>query len=147
MIKPRQISAMLLILSLTGFEADARCAEEAIRTPSEQMKDAVEELNKARATIGKSLQGLTDAARAKLQQTLGSKAKADSKVEPVDLNVPQKTLDGVGSMRRTRGGPSMVCFQELNDRSMASGELLALLAACVIFIATMAGCSVSGDKK
>jgi len=91
MIKPRQISAMLLILSLTGFEAAARCAEEAIRTPSEQMKDAVEGLNKAPATIGKSLQGLTDAARAKLQQTLGSKAKADSKVEPVDLNVPQKT--------------------------------------------------------
>ncbi len=49
-------------------------------------------------------------------------------------------------MRRTRGGPSMVCFQEWNDRFMASGQLLALLAACVIFIATMAGCSVSGDK-
>jgi Tfp pilus assembly protein PilP len=91
MIKPRQISVMLLIVSLTGFEADARCAEEAVRTPSEQMKDAVDKVNKAPATIGKSLQGLTDAARAKLQQTLGSKAKADSKVEPVDLNVPQKT--------------------------------------------------------
>jgi len=91
MIKPRQISVMLLILSLTGFEADARCAEEAVRTPSEQMKDAVEKINKAPATIGKSLQGLTDAARGKLQQTLGSKAEADSKGEPVDLKVPQKT--------------------------------------------------------
>ena len=50
-------------------------------------------------------------------------------------------------MRGTRGGPSMVCFQEWNDRSMASGALLALLAACVISIMTMAGCSVSGDKK
>jgi type IV pilus assembly protein PilQ len=50
-------------------------------------------------------------------------------------------------MRRTRGGPSMVCFQEWNDRFMASGALLALLAACVISITTMAGCSVSGDKK
>jgi len=50
-------------------------------------------------------------------------------------------------MRRTRGGPSVVCFQEWNDRCTASGELLARLAACVIFIATMAGCSVSGDKK
>jgi type IV pilus assembly protein PilQ len=30
---------------------------------------------------------------------------------------------------------------------MASGALLALLAACVISIMTMAGCSVSGDKK
>ena len=50
-------------------------------------------------------------------------------------------------MRRARGGPSMVYFQGWNDRSMASGALLALLAACVIFIATMAGCSVSGDKK
>jgi type IV pilus secretin PilQ/predicted competence protein len=50
-------------------------------------------------------------------------------------------------MRRTRGGPSMVCFQEWNGRFMASGALLALLAACVISITTIAGCSVSGDKK
>jgi Tfp pilus assembly protein PilP len=91
MIRPGQISLLVLIASLARFEADARGAEEAIRTPSEQMKDAVEKLNKAPATIGKSLEGLTDAARAKLQQTLGSRAKADSKIEPVDLNVPQKT--------------------------------------------------------
>lgn len=74
-----------------GFGAEARCTEEAIRTPSTQMKDAVEKLNKAPASIGKSLQGLTDAAKEKLQQTFGSKAKADTKTEPADLNLPQKT--------------------------------------------------------
>jgi Tfp pilus assembly protein PilP len=85
------ISLLVLTASLVRFEAGALGAEEPIQTPSGQMKDAVEKLNKAPATIGKSLQGLTDAAKAKLQQTLGSKAKADSKVEPVDLDLPQKT--------------------------------------------------------
>src|SRR5688572_21297461 len=91
MIRRRQVSVLVLIVILAGFETNARCAEEAIRMPSEQMKDAVEKLGKAPATIGKSLQGLTDAARAKLQQSFGGKTKADSKAEPVDLNVPQIT--------------------------------------------------------
>lgn len=82
---------------LAGFELDARCAEEAVRTPSEQMKDAVEKLNKTPATVGKSLQGLTEAARAKLQQSFGSKTKADGKLEPVDLTVPQKTPEAAAA--------------------------------------------------
>jgi Tfp pilus assembly protein PilP len=85
------ISLLVLAASLVRFEAGALGAEEAIQTPSGQMKDAVDKLNKAPATIGKSLQGLTDAAKGKIQQSLGSKAKADSKVEPVDLDLPKKT--------------------------------------------------------
>jgi Tfp pilus assembly protein PilP len=87
------ISLLVLTASLVRFEAGALGAEEPIQTPSRQMKEAVDKLNKAPATIGKSLQGLTDAAKGKLQQTLGSKAKADSKVEPVDLELPQKTSE------------------------------------------------------
>jgi type IV pilus assembly protein PilP len=93
MKKRGPISLLILIASLVRFEAGALGAEEPVQTPSGQMKEAVEKLNKAPATIGKSLQGLTDAAKGKLQQTLGSKAKADSKVEPVDLDLPQKTSE------------------------------------------------------
>ena len=66
-------------------------AQESGRTPSEKAKDAVEKFNNAPATIGKSLQGLRDAAKNKLQETLGAKAKSDAKGERVDLELPQKT--------------------------------------------------------
>jgi Tfp pilus assembly protein PilP len=92
-MKRRGISLLVLTASLVRFEAGALGAEEATQTPSGQMKEAVEKLNKAPATIGKSLQGLTDAAKAKLQQTLGSKSKADNKFEPADLDLPQKTAE------------------------------------------------------
>jgi type IV pilus assembly protein PilP len=65
--------------------------EEPIPTPSEKMKDAVGKFNKAPASIGQSLQGLRDAAAAKLKQTFGSSAKADAKADSTDLKVPQKT--------------------------------------------------------
>ena len=97
MIRHRQISALVLIGFLAGFESGARCAEEAVRTPSEQMKDSVDKLKKAPTTIGKSLQGLTEAARAKLQPSSGSKTKADGKLEPVDLTVPQKTPEAAAA--------------------------------------------------
>src|SRR6267378_5369069 len=67
--------------------------EEPIPTPSEKMKDAVGKLNKAPATIGQSLQGLRDAAAAKLKQTLGAGAKPDAKAAPVDLDLPQKAAE------------------------------------------------------
>jgi Tfp pilus assembly protein PilP len=91
----RRGAIFLLVLtgSLLRFEAVSLGAEEGIQTPSGQMKEAVDKLNQAPATIGKSLQGLTDAAKGKLQQTFGSKAKADSKTEPVDLELPKKTSE------------------------------------------------------
>jgi Tfp pilus assembly protein PilP len=54
------------------------------------MKEAVDKLGKTPATIGKSLQGLTDAAKDRLRQTFGGKAKTDAKADVPDLNVPQK---------------------------------------------------------
>ncbi len=65
-------------------------AQESPRTPSEKTKDAVDKFNNAPAAIGKSLQGLRDAAKNKLQETLGAKAKSDVKSERVDLESPQK---------------------------------------------------------
>jgi Tfp pilus assembly protein PilP len=87
------IFLLVLTASLVRFEPAVLGAEEGVQTPSGQMKGAVDKLNQAPATIGKSLQGLTDAAKGKLQQTFGSKAKADSKTEPVDLELPKKTSE------------------------------------------------------
>ena len=95
MMKPGRIVASvgLILLWVVLAATVGFCAEEATRTPSEQMKDAVQKLNKAPATIGKSLQGLTEAARDKLQQTLGSKTKTEDKAEPVDLRVPKTAAE------------------------------------------------------
>ncbi|MGH7852661.1 MAG: hypothetical protein ACREP3_04425, partial [Candidatus Binatia bacterium] len=61
------------------------------------MKDAVDKLNKTPATIGKSLQGLTDAAKERLRQTFGTKAKPDTKADAMDLNVPKKAAEAPAS--------------------------------------------------
>ncbi|MGH7797154.1 MAG: pilus assembly protein PilP [Candidatus Binatia bacterium] len=90
MSKQRPISLLISIAWVALFAGRAFSAEEAIRTPSGQMKEAVNKLGKAPATIGKSLQDLTDSAKEKLREAFGSKAKADATAEPVDFNLPKK---------------------------------------------------------
>ena len=82
----------LLIFSL-ALGAGLTSAQELPPTPSEKTKDAIEKFSKAPAAVGKSLQGLRDAAKDRLQQSTGSKSKTEAKSEPVDLNVPQKIPD------------------------------------------------------
>jgi len=91
MIKYPPMFRFLLLAYVVLSAVSAWSAEEAVRTPSDQMKEAVNKLGKAPATIGKSLQDLTDSAKEKLRQTLGGKATADTKADPMDLNLP-KTL-------------------------------------------------------
>lgn len=88
-----RITLLVLVLSVGLLPEQTFSAEETIRTPSDQMKDAVNQLGKTPATIGKSLQGLTDAAKEKLRQTFGAKAKTDTKADAVDLNVPKKVAE------------------------------------------------------
>lgn len=95
---------MGLVLWLALAAAAGFCAEEAIRTPSEQMKEAVQKLNKAPATVGKSLQGLTEAARDKLQQTFGGKTKTESNAGPADLNVPKSAAEKPASAPAMKAG-------------------------------------------
>ena len=83
---------VLVVCSLLVV-SDTHGAEDVIRTPSEKMKDAVDTVGKAPATIGKSLQGLTDAAKEKLRQTFGAKARTDAKPDALDLNVPKKAAE------------------------------------------------------
>ena len=85
----RNIQRLALLTCFVGLTAGNTRAQEAIPTPSEKMQEAVGKLNKAPATIGQSLQGLRDAAAAKLKQTLGAGAKP----APVDLDLPQKAAE------------------------------------------------------
>jgi Tfp pilus assembly protein PilP len=85
---------VLILFACAGFfAAPVFAAEESIRTPSDQMKEAVGKVGKAPATIGKSLQDLTDAAKEKLRETFGGKATPEAKATASDLTVPKKTPD------------------------------------------------------
>lgn len=92
MMARRTKNVLLFLLACAGpaFQASAG-AEENIRTPSDQMKEAVSKAGKAPATIGKSLQDLTDAAKEKLRQTFGTKANPETRENPADLSLPKKT--------------------------------------------------------
>lgn len=89
----RCMQKLVLVIGFVVLVLGTIHAEEPIATPSEKMKEAVGKLNKAPATIGQSLQGLRDAASAKLKQTLGAGAKPDAKAVPVDLDLPQKAAE------------------------------------------------------
>jgi Tfp pilus assembly protein PilP len=69
-------------------------AQDSAPTPSEKTKEAVEKFNNAPASIGKTLQGLREAAKDKLRQSLGGKTKveaiAEGKSARVDSNMAQK---------------------------------------------------------
>lgn len=94
------ICALTLILALL-YPAGVPVHAEEQPTPSEKMKGAVNKLNKAPATIGQSLQGLRDAATAKIRETLGSDAKPTAKETPVDLQMPQQAPE------KTAGAPAL----------------------------------------
>jgi type IV pilus assembly protein PilP len=122
MMQSRNRFKLVLLVCFALYAAAIYGAEEAIRTPSQQMKEAVDKLNKSPATIGESLQGLTDAARAKLQQALGSKAKADSKAEPLDLNVPQKTPEAPAAAPALKEG-SRDPFRPMTQRTKVNARV------------------------
>ena len=98
MMRSRKICGLLALMTCELWTFRFALAQESERTPSEKTKEAVEKFHNAPAAIGKTLQGLRDAATDKLRQTLGGKtkaeAKAEGKSERVDLNMPQKAPEG-----------------------------------------------------
>jgi Tfp pilus assembly protein PilP len=96
----RNTCAIALILGLLHSVCVPVHAEEA-PTPSEKMKDAVGKLNKAPASIGQSLQGLRDAATAKIKETLGGGTQPSAKEKPIDLQVPKPAPE------KTVGAPAL----------------------------------------
>ena len=87
----RRIISGLFVVGVGLLPARMFAAEETIRTPSNQMKDAITKVGKAPDTIGKSLQDLTHAAKEKLREVVGGTATKETKVEAVDLELPKKT--------------------------------------------------------
>ena len=88
-------------------------AEEAIRTPSDQMKEAVNKLGRTPTAIKKSLGDLTD----RLREAPGGKANGDSKAEPADLNLPTKTPQRQVTPANTRSRPIRDPFRPMTLRT------------------------------
>jgi Tfp pilus assembly protein PilP len=91
MMRARKIYVLLMLATFGLGASRLLWAQDAEPTPSQKTKEAVDKFNQAPATIGKSLQGLRDAAKEKLQQVLGGKPKVDAKPESIDLDLPKKT--------------------------------------------------------
>jgi type IV pilus assembly protein PilP len=81
----RQLFAVVFV---TFVAQGALLAQEHPQTPSQKTKGAVDKFREAPTTLGKKFQGLTDAARAKLQQVLGRKPNADANRDSGDVNPP-----------------------------------------------------------
>jgi Tfp pilus assembly protein PilP len=94
MMRSRKICGLIVLVTCEFWTIGFGLTQESERTPSDKTKEAVEKFHNAPASIGKTLQGLRDAAKDKLRQSLGGKTKADAKAEGkserVDLNMPQK---------------------------------------------------------
>jgi Tfp pilus assembly protein PilP len=92
MITLGRFPVLIAIACTTLLAGQTFCAEEAIHTPSEKMKEAVGELNKVPANIGKSLENLTEAAKTKLQEAFGGESKPVDKNKQLNLDVQRKDL-------------------------------------------------------
>ena len=113
---------LLSIICVAIIAVGSAHGEEPIPTPSEKMKDAVGKFNKAPASIGQSLQGLRDAAAAKLKETFGSSAKAEGKAaQPEDLKMPQKTSEIPAAPRALKEG-SRDPFRPMTLRTRVSNR-------------------------
>ena len=78
---------IVLILGISLTAALSYGADEPM--PSDKMREAVGKLDKAPASIGQSLRGLTDAAATKLKQISGTSRPAPES-KPLDMILPQK---------------------------------------------------------
>ena len=102
----RTVPRVLFMGALLGLSAlGTLAAQEKIETPSQKTKQAVEKFSKTPATIGKSLEALTEAAKAKLQQAIGEKSKEKNlKPEGKDLSLPPDKSEQPGAARFSSEG-------------------------------------------
>ncbi len=116
---------MSLVLVVAAFVSSAGwriiAAQEDVQTPSQKTKDAVDKFNAAPAAIGKALQGLKEAARAKLQQTLGGKREPDANPDSNDPSLP-KTNNGPAGTERFSPAGKRDPFRPLTLNTKASSQ-------------------------
>lgn len=90
--------ALLSVLLLCGHAL----SQEEKDTPADKMRGALEKLKKAPTAVGKGLTGLKEAAKAKLQETLG--AEPATKPEADALTLPAKKAEPSGRLRYSPAG-------------------------------------------
>lgn len=78
-------------------------AQEEKETPSQKMKEAVDQLRKAPAVAGNAMEGLIEAGKAKLQGSLGGDAPA-KKAETNNLDLPTKKSEPTAAPRYSATG-------------------------------------------
>jgi type IV pilus assembly protein PilP len=90
--------ALLSVLLLCGHAL----SQEEKDTPSQKMKGALERLRKAPVAAGQAVEALKEAAKAKLQETLGTEPA--TKPEPDALTLPAKKAEPSGGLRYSPAG-------------------------------------------
>lgn len=85
------LSGALLATFVLGLVFSAEAQEEK-DTPSQKMKEAIDQLGKAPAAAEKTLKGVIEAGKAKLQETFGEKAP-HKKAEADALEMPTKKAE------------------------------------------------------
>jgi len=86
------IQAFLAAGLLGLFTGEVLMAQDSLQTPSQKTKESVEKFNQAPATIGKAIQEMTEAAKAKLQGLVG-KSGAGEKAAAGDLDWKSKKAE------------------------------------------------------
>jgi len=109
MMQSRKICGLWMFMICALWTSGGGLAQESLRTPSDKTKEALEKFHNAPTSIGKTLQGLGEAAKDKLRQTLGGKpeaggARAEDKPERVDLEVPQRAPQGDAPVPALKAG-------------------------------------------
>ncbi|TMA07462.1 MAG: hypothetical protein E6J89_16525 [Deltaproteobacteria bacterium] len=96
-------------------------AQEETETPSQKMKEAVEKLGKAPAAAGKTVEGIIEAGKAKLQETFGGQAPT-KKTESDNLTLPSKQSEQTGVPRYSPAGKRDP-FRPFGVRTRASARI------------------------
>ena len=105
--------SLLSILALSGTVL----AQEEQDTPSQRTREALEKFRKAPAAVGKALEGLKEAGKAKLQESFSPESQ--EKAEPDALTLPSKKAEPSAAPRYSPAGKRDP-FQPLALRAKAS---------------------------
>jgi len=98
----RLLALVLLLGAFFWFARMSRAQEEEV-LPSQKMKEAVEKLGKAPGVAEKTVKGLIDAGKAKLQVTIGGKTPT-KKAESDNLTLPAKKSEQSVAPRYSAAG-------------------------------------------
>jgi Tfp pilus assembly protein PilP len=116
-----RLSGALLAMFVLGPVFSAEAQEEK-DTPSQKMKEAIDQLGKAPAAAEKTLKGVIEAGRTKLQETFGVKA-ATKKTEADNLDLPIKKSEQTMAPRYSPMGKRDP-FQPVSVKPTKSGRRL-----------------------